>query len=198
MNIARGKRKSICPQVTLIDADKEILDQEGTEGTEMETLRSAFHGGNPPRKARRPDTGPGHWLHDGKRQNAHRHGLTPCPPCPISAFCFPNFCFLKRAKRTEMGSFCRNAVPGSDALFRLKAGKGKSICPQMTLIDADKEILEQEGTEGTEMETLRAAFSGGNPPRKARPPETGPGHWLHDGKRQNAHKHGLAACTFTA
>ena len=65
----------------------------------------------------------------------------------------------------------------------------------MTLIDADREFLEQEGTEETEMETPRSAFPGVNPPLKARPPETGPGHWLHDGKRQNAHKHGLTPCT---
>jgi hypothetical protein len=80
MNIARGKRKSICPQVTLMDADKEFLEQEATE-TEMETPLSAFPGGNPPGNARPHETGPGHRLHDGKRQNAHKHGLTPCTPC---------------------------------------------------------------------------------------------------------------------
>jgi hypothetical protein len=57
MNIARGKRKSICPQVTLMDADKEFLEQEATE-TEMETPLSAFPGGNPPGNARPHETGP--------------------------------------------------------------------------------------------------------------------------------------------
>jgi hypothetical protein len=67
----------------------------------------------------------------------------------------------------------------------------------MTLIDADKQFVEQEETEDTEMETLRSAFPGRNQPREARPAQTGPGHWLRDGKRQNAHKHGdpLHPCT---
>ena len=51
----------------------------------------------------------------------------------------------------------------------------------MTLIDADREFLEQEGTEETEMETPRSEFPGVSPPLKTHSPETGPGHWLHDG-----------------